>query len=78
MDQRYDEEKERIVEKLEKEYSKDTLIKLRERAARQIEKQQGTNFPFLSLLSQRLYKNNLVESSGFPSRDKWIEKRTMV
>lgn len=76
LEQRYDEEKERIVEKLENEYSKDTLIKLKEQATRQIEKQQGTNFPFLSLLSQRLYKNNLVESSGFPSREKWIKDRT--
>lgn len=76
LEQRYDEEKERIVEKLEKEYSKDTLIKLKEQATRQIKKQQGTNFPFLSLLSQKLYKNRLLELSGFPSREDWVKKRT--
>ncbi len=75
LERRYDDEKERIVEKLEKEFSKDTLIKLREQAVQHIEKQQGANFPFLSLLSQRLYQNRLVESSGFPSREKWLEER---
>lgn len=76
LEKRYDEEVEREVEKLEREYSKDTLIKLKEQATREIEKQQGPNFPFLSLLSQRLYKTKLLERSGFPAREKWIRERT--
>lgn len=64
--QQYEEERDRQFEKHEKEYSTDTLNKLKKQATREVEQQQGENFPFLKLLSEKRFKNKLIEASGFP------------
>ena len=73
----YDEQKEQIIKKLEGEYSKNTLLQLKDEATKQIEKRHGKDVRVLSLLSRKLYHRKLVESSGVPCREEWIEKRML-
>jgi hypothetical protein len=73
LNRQYESEREKSFQRCLKEFPSEKIAILKAEAAQEMEKRYGNNFRLLDTLSARRFKDRLLECTGFPAREEWIE-----